>query len=175
MSTWSIDPVRSVTEFKVKHMMVSNLKGQFIGVQGVLHLDESDLTNSHKASIDAISIDTRDAQRDAHLKNVDFFDVVERFPALSFQSTRISRTGDGELAVAGDLTIHGTTHGVVFKVAGPSTPGKDPWGSTRVGLSATTKINGKEFAVTWNTALETGGTLVGDQVTITLDVQFVEV
>ena len=171
--TWNIDPVHSVAEFKVKHMMISNVKGQFTGVKGVLDLDESELTNSCiEASIDATSIDTRDAQRDAHLKSADFFDV-ERFPALSFQSTRTSRTGDGDLAVTGDLTIHGVTRSVAFIVEGPSAPAKDPWGHTRVGLSATTKINRKDFGLTWNTALETGGILVDDEVTITLDLQFV--
>src|SRR5246127_3679836 len=113
-STWNIDPVHSVAEFKVKHMMISNVKGQFTSVKGVLVLDETDLTKSHvEASIEAASITTRDAQRDTHLKSADFLDV-EKFPTLSFKSTRISRTGAGELAVAGDLTIHGVTRNVVF-------------------------------------------------------------
>ena len=173
-TTWNIDPVHSVAEFKVKHMMISNVKGQFTGVKGVLTLDETDLTKSRvEASIDAASINTRDAQRDAHLKSADFFDV-EKFPTLSFKSTRINRAGDGELAVAGDLTIHGVTRNVVFAVEGPTPPAKDPWGNTRMGLSATTKINRKDFGLTWNAALETGGILVGDEVTITLDVQFVK-
>jgi len=173
-TTWNIDPVHTVVEFKVKHMMISNVKGQFAGVTGVLALDETDLTESHlEASIDAASINTRDAQRDAHLKSADFLDV-EKFPTLSFKSTDIRRAGDGELAVAGDLTIHGVTRKVVFTVEGPTAPGKDPWGNTRRGLSATTKINRKDFGLTWNAALETGGILVGDEVTITLDVQFVK-
>jgi polyisoprenoid-binding protein YceI len=173
-TTWNIDPVHSVAEFKVKHMMISNVKGQFTRVKGVLTLDETDLTNSRvEASIEAASINTRDDQRDAHLKSADFFDV-EKFPALSFKSTGINRVADGELAVAGDLTIHGVTRSVVFNVEGPSTPGKDPWGNIRRGLSATTKINRKDFGLTWNSALEAGGLLVGDEVTITLDVQFVK-
>jgi polyisoprenoid-binding protein YceI len=173
-TTWNIDPIHSVAEFKVKHMMISNVKGQFTGIKGVLALDEADLANSHaEASLDAASINTRDAQRDAHLKSADFFDV-EKFPVLSFQSTRISRVGDRELAVSGNLTIHGITRNVVFHVEGPTAPGKDPWGNIRVGLSATTKINRKDFGLTWNAALETGGILVGDEVTITLDVQFVK-
>jgi polyisoprenoid-binding protein YceI len=173
-STWNIDPVHSVAEFKVKHMMISNVKGQFTSVKGVLALDESDLANSHvEASIEAASITTRDSQRDAHLKSADFFDV-EKIPTLSFKSTRIGRVSDGELAVAGDLTIRGVTRNVVFTVEGPTPPAKDPWGNTRVGLSATTKINRKDFGLTWNAALETGGILVGDEVTITLDVQFVK-
>jgi len=173
-TTWNIDPVHSAAEFKVKHMMISNVKGQFTAVQGVLALDETALTNSHiEASIDAASINTRDPQRDAHLKSADFFDA-EKFPTLSFKSTRISRVSDGELTVAGDLTIHGVTRNVVFTVEGPTPPAKDPWGNTRRGLSATTKINRKDFGLTWNASLETGGILVGDEVTITLDVQFVK-
>ena len=99
---------------------------------------------------------------------------METFPTLTFKSTRISRVGDGELAVAGDLTIHGVTRNVVFTVEGPTSPAKDPWGNTRLGLSATTKINRKDFGLNWNAALETGGILVGDEVTISLDVQFVK-
>ena len=173
-ATWNLDPVHSVAEFKVKHMMISNVKGQFTTISGSLALDETDIANSRvEATIDATSINTRDAQRDAHLKSPDFFDV-EKFPTLSFQSTAVKRTGDEELAVTGDLTIHGVTRQVVFNVEGPTAPGKDPWGNTRVGLSAVTKINRKDFGLTWNSALETGGILVGDEVTITLDVQFVK-
>ena len=173
-STWNVDPVHSVAEFKVKHMMISNVKGQFTGVKGSLALDESDVTKSRvEVSIDAASITTREPQRDAHLKSPDFFDV-EKFPALSFKSMQIKRAGEGELAVAGDLTIHGITRNVVFTVEGPTPQAKDPWGNTRLGLSATTKINRKDFGLSWNAALETGGILVGDEVTITLDVQFIK-
>jgi len=155
-------------------MMISNVKGQFTRVKGALALKATDLTNSHvEASIEAVSINTRDAQRDAHLKSADFFDV-ERLPTLSFKSTRITRAGHGELALAGDLTIRGVTRNVVFAVEGPTPPAKDPWGNTRLGLAATTRINRKDFGLTWNAALETGGILVGDEVTITLDVQFVK-
>jgi polyisoprenoid-binding protein YceI len=174
VSTWNIDPAHSVAEFKVKHMMISNVKGQFAKVSGVLNLDESDVTRSQvEASIDVASINTRDDQRDTHLKSADFFHV-DQHPTLSFKSTRITRTGDDELIVAGDLTIRGVTRDVVFAVEGPTPPAKDPWGNTRIGLSATTKINRKDFGLTWNAALETGGILVGDDVTITLDVQFVK-
>jgi polyisoprenoid-binding protein YceI len=173
-TTWKLDPVHSVAEFKLKHMMISNVKGQFTRISGVLTLDESDITNSRvEADIDASSINTRDAQRDAHLKSADFFDV-ENFPTLSFRSASVKRTGDDELAVTGNLTIHGVSREVVFKVEGPTAPGKDPWGNIRVGLSAVTKINRKDFSLTWNAALEAGGILVGDEVSITLDVQFVK-
>ena len=174
VTTWSIDPVHSVAEFKVKHMMISNVKGQFTGVSGTLTLDEADVTHSKiDATIDAASINTREADRDAHLKSADFFDV-EKFPTLGFRSTRVTRSGDDELSVEGDLTIHGVTRKVVFAVEGPTAPGKDPWGNTRIGISAITKINRKDYGLTWNAALETGGILVGDEVTITLDVQFVK-
>ena len=173
-STWNIDPVHSLAEFKVRHMMISNVKGQFTGIKGTLILDESDLTQSTvDVTIDAASIATRDAQRDAHLKSADFLDV-EKFPALAFKSTRITRLSDGELAVAGNLTIHGITRNVVFNVEGPTAESKDPWGNTRLGASATTKINRKDFGLTWNAPLETGGILVGDDVTITLEVEFLK-
>ena len=173
-AAWNIDPVHSVAEFKVRHMMISNVKGQFTKLAGVMTLDEADVTKSRiEASIEAASVNTRDAQRDTHLKSADFFDV-EKFPTLSFKSTRVTRTGDGELAVTGGLTIHGVTREVVFAVEGPAPPAKDPGGNIRVGLSATTKISRKDYGLTWNTPLETGGILVGDEVTITLDVQFVK-
>jgi polyisoprenoid-binding protein YceI len=173
-TTWNIDPVHSVAEFQVKHLMTSNVKGQFATVTGVLTLHEADLSNSRvEASIEAGSINTRDAHRDTRLKSEDFFHA-EKFPTLSFRSTRIARTGNGELAVAGDLSIRGVARNVVFTVEGLTPPAKDPWGHTRLGLSATTKINRKEFGLTWNAALETGSILVGDEVTITLDVQFVK-
>jgi polyisoprenoid-binding protein YceI len=173
-TTWNIDPVHSTAQFKVKHMMISNVKGEFTAVTGTLKLDRADITKSKvSALIDATTINTHEAQRDTHLKSADFFDV-EKFPTLSFTSTRVSPGGDGELKVAGDLTIHGVTRNVVFEVEGPSAPMKDPWGGTRIGLSATTRINRKDFGLAWNAALETGGILVGDEVTISLEVQFVQ-
>ena len=173
-TTWNIDPVHSVAEFKVKHMMISNVKGQFPKVSGKLTLDESDLTKSKvETSIETASIETRDPQRDGHLKSPDFFHV-EKFPTMSFKSTGIKIVRDGELSVEGDLTIRDITRKVLFTVEGPTPPAKDPWGNTRIAASATTKINRKDFGLTWNAALETGGILVGDEVTITLDVQFVK-
>jgi polyisoprenoid-binding protein YceI len=173
-TTWQLDPVHSVAEFKVRHMMISNVKGVFTGISGVLRFDEGDISNSYvEATLDAASINTREPQRDAHLKSADFFDA-EKFPTLSFRSTHVRRAGVGELSVEGDLTIHGVTKEVTFDVEGPSSPAKDPWGSARIGLFATTKINRRDFGLTWNTALETGGLLVGDEVTIALDIQFVK-
>jgi len=174
IATWNIDPVHSNALFKVKHMMISNVRGEFTAIKGSLFFDQENVENSRvEAEIDADSINTKDSQRDAHLKSADFFDV-EKFPTLSFRSSEVSNSGDGELAVAGALTIHGITRDVVFEVEGPSEPAKDPWGNTRIGLSATTRINRKDFGLTWNAALETGGILVGDEVTITLDVQFIK-
>lgn len=173
-SIWNVDPVHSTAQFKVKHMMISNVKGEFSGVTGKLKFDEADIAQSQvEASIPVANISTHEAQRDAHLKSADFFDA-EKFPTLTFKSTRVSKTGDGVLKVAGDLTIHGVTRNVVFEVEGPTAPMKDPWGNTRVGLSATTRINRKDFGLTWNSTLETGGILVGEEVTITLDVQFIK-
>jgi polyisoprenoid-binding protein YceI len=173
-STWNIDATHSAAEFKVKHMMISNVKGHFGKVTGVLNLDESDLSNSSvQATIDAASIETRDAQRDAHLKGGDFLDV-EKFPSMIFKSSKITLVHDGELAVEGDLTIRDTTRKVTFAVEGPTPPTKDPWGNTRLGISATTKINRKDFGLTWNAALETGGLLVGEDVTITIEAEFIK-
>src|SRR5690242_11317289 len=127
---WNLDPVHSVAEFKVKHMMISNVKGQFTGVTGVLTLDENDIAKSRvEAAIDASSINTRDPQRDTHLKSADFLDATT-FPALTFRSTGVRRRADGELSVTGELTIHGVTREVVFQVEGPTAPEKDPWGNT---------------------------------------------
>lgn len=172
--TWKLDPAHSGAEFRVKHMMISNVKGSFSGLTGSLIEDTTDPTSSRvEASIDIASISTGDAQRDGHLKSADFFDA-EKFPTMTFKSTKVERTGEGEYTVTGDLTLHGTTRPVTFAVEGPSTPGKDPWGNTRIGLSATAKINRKDFGLSWNAALETGGFLVGEDVQITIDAQFIQ-
>jgi polyisoprenoid-binding protein YceI len=174
ISTWNIDTAHSNAQFKVKHMMISNVKGEFTSVKGSLQLNEADITKSSvEATIDATTINTREPQRDTHLKSPDFFDV-EKFPELTFKSTGIAKSGEAELAVEGDLTIHGVTRKVTFEVEGPSVATKDPWGNLRIGLEATTKINRKDFGLVWNGVLETGGILVGEEVTITLDVEFVK-
>jgi polyisoprenoid-binding protein YceI len=174
LSTWKLDPAHSTAEFKVKHMMISHVKGHFTGISGILTLDETDAAKSHvEASIDTATINTRDAQRDAHLKSADFFEV-EKHPAITFRSTSVKRTGEDEFAVTGDLTIRDVAKPVVFKVEELTAPAKDPWGNLRIGLSATTKINRKDFGLSWNAALEAGGVLVGEEVTITLDVEFIK-
>jgi polyisoprenoid-binding protein YceI len=173
-TTWNLDSAHTVAEFKVKHMMISNVKGHFTGVTGVLTLDESDVTKSKlEAKIDAATINTGEPQRDTHLKSADFFEV-EKYPTLTFQSKGITRKGADELAVTGDLTIHGVTKEVTLKVEGPTAEGKDPWGNTRIGAAAVTKINRKDFGLTWNAALEAGGILVGEEITITLEAEFIK-
>lgn len=172
--TWKLDPAHSVAEFKVKHMMISNVKGSFTGLTGTLVEDKNDPTRSTvEAAIDIATLNTGDAQRDAHLKGADFFHH-EQHPQMTFNSTRVEKKGDDEYTVTGDLTLHGTTKPVTFKVEGPSTPTKDPWGNTRIGLSATAKINRKDFGLSWNAALETGGVLVGEDVQITIDAEFIQ-
>ena len=173
-TTWKIDPAHSHAEFKVKHMMISNVKGSFSGVSGTLIEDTADPTRSQvEATIDISTITTGDAARDTHLKSADFFHHDEH-PQMVFKSTKVEEKGPEEYAVTGDLTVHGVTKPVTFAVEGPSAPGKDPWGNTRIGLSATTKINRKDFGLSWNAPLETGGILVGEDVQISLDVQFIK-
>ena len=172
-STWNIDPAHSGAEFKVKHMMIANVRGKFSGISGVLHRVDADHTQSNlDVSIDVSTVNTQDEKRDGHLKSPDFFDV-EKFPAMTFKSTHIEKKGDG-FAVTGDLTIHGVTKPVILNVEEVSEPAKDPWGNTRIGLTATAKINRKDFGLGWNAPLEAGGVLVGEEVGITLDVQFVK-
>jgi polyisoprenoid-binding protein YceI len=174
VSTWNIDPAHSAADFKVKHMMISNVRGKFCGISGTLTIDGSDPSRSTvEATIPVATLSTGDAQRDAHLKSADFFDA-EKFPTFTFKSTEVGRSAPGEHAVVGELTLHGVTRAVSFAVEGPSEPGKDPWGNTRIGLSATARINRKDFGLNWNAALETGGVLVGEDVSITLDVQFIK-
>ena len=174
LSTWKIDPSHSAAEFKVRHMMISFVKGKFSGLSGVLKLDENDYTHSVvEVSIPAASVSTVDEKLDAHLKEADFFDV-QNFPTLTFKSTSIRSLGDRDYEVTGDLTIRGMTKSVILSVRDLSQPSKDPWGNQRIGLSASTKINRKDFGFVWNAPLELGGVLVGDEVAITLDVQFIK-
>jgi polyisoprenoid-binding protein YceI len=173
ITTWNIDPAHSGAEFKVKHMMISNVKGNFNGISGVLRLNDADPALSHiEATIPVATLSTGDAQRDGHLKSADFLDA-EKFPTLTFNSTGFTASADGDYSVSGDLTIHGTTRPVRLAVSEVSAPSKDPWGNTRIGLTATAKISRKDFGLTWNSPLETGGVLVGEDVLLTLDVQFI--
>jgi len=171
MSTYTIDPAHSVADFKVRHLMVSNVRGEFSGVSGTVEFDEQNPGNSKvDATIDVNTIQTRDAQRDAHLKSADFFDA-EKYPSITFKSKKVVKTGDDEHKVTGDLTIHGVTKEVVLDVEGPAPEAKDPWGNVKTGASAKTKINRKDYGLGWNVALETGGVLVGEDVQIHLDLE----
>jgi polyisoprenoid-binding protein YceI len=167
---YQIDSAHSSAQFTVRHMMISNVRGEFTKLSGGIAYDPADPANSSiDATIDAASINTRDAQRDGHLKSADFFDV-EQFPALTFRSKGVA-VRDGEGKVTGDLTIHGVTREVVLHVEGPTPEAKDPWGNLRIGATATAKINRKDFGLNWNAALEAGGVLVGEEVKITIDVE----
>ena len=174
ITTWKLDPAHSHAEFKVKHMMISNVKGSFNGLSGTLTEHATDKTLSTiEASIDVNTVATGDTQRDTHLKSADFFDAAQ-FGTMTFRSTKVQPNGDGGYNVTGDLTLHGQTRQQIFVVEGPTAPGKDPWGNTRIGVSATTKINRKDYGLSWNAALETGGILVGDDENITIEAQFIK-
>lgn len=173
MNTYNIDPSHSSANFSIKHMMIAKVHGGFEKLSGKFQYDAANLANSSvDVTIEAASINTREVQRDAHLKSADFFDV-EKYPTITFKSTRFEKVG-GDLKIVGDLTIHGVTNTVTLEVDGPTEELKDPWGNAKVGASATTKIKRKDFGLTWNAALEAGGLLVGDDVSISIDVQFVK-
>ena len=169
--TYVIDPSHSTAGFKVRHLMVSNVRGEFSGVAGTVVFDAEDPANSKvEAAIDATTIQTRDSQRDQHLKSADFFDV-EKFPKIAFVSKKVAPVGDGEWRVVGDLTIHGVTREVALDVEGPTPEVKDPWGNVKIGASATTKLNRRDFGLVFNMVLEAGGVMVGDEVAIELELE----
>ncbi len=168
---WEIDSAHSSVNFSIKHMMISKVHGGFQKLSGTLNLDRGTLANSSvEATIDVASIDTHESKRDEHLKSADFFDA-QKYPAIAFKSKRFESAGGDQYRVTGDLTIHGVTKEVVLQVESPADEMKDPWGNIKMGASATTKIKRKDFGLNWNAALEAGGWLVGDDVSITLDLQ----
>jgi len=172
MANWSFDPSHSSIGFAVRHLMISKVRGQFGKWSGTFDYDAEDPTRSKlSVRIDAASIDTRDEKRDAHLRSPDFFDV-EKFPELTFTSTRVERDGGDDFVVTGDLTIHGVTRSVQLKVEGLGRT-RDPWGGERVGFSASTSVNRKDFGLHWNVALETGGVVVGEKVEIGIEIEAV--
>ena len=172
--TWQIDPAHTNVEFSVRHMMISNVKGQFQKTSGTVDVNGKDPTSAKiDATIDATSINTRVDKRDAHLKSPAFLDV-DKFPTITFKSTKIEADGPGKWKVTGDLTLHGVTKPVVLDVESTGTPVTDPMGNTRAGASATTKISRKDFGLTWNQPLETGGVMVGDEVAISIDVEAIK-
>ncbi|MBU5612924.1 YceI family protein [Geomonas azotofigens] len=170
-ATWNIDPDHSSIGFKVRHLMVSNVKGVFGKVSGIVNIDDRDLAKSSvTATIDTTSIDTGVAKRDAHLKSPDFLDVA-KYPTMTFVSTRITKGSGGNFKVLGDLTLHGVTKSVVLDVEGLSPEVKDPMGTMRRGAAASATINRKDFGLTWNKMLEAGGVAVGDEVKINIEVE----
>lgn len=172
-ATWSIDPDHSNVGFKVKHLMVSNVKGNFNTFSGTVDINDKDITKSSvNVSIDTNSINTNVQKRDEHLRSADFFDVA-KFPTMTFISKKVAKAGKDRLKVTGDLTLHGITKEVVLAVEGPSKESKDPWGNIRRGAAATTTINRKDFGLNWNKALETGGVVVGEEITINLEIEMI--
>lgn len=172
-SNYAIDPAHSSAQFSVRHMMISNVKGEFGKVSGTILYDPNNLGASRiEAVIDVDSINTREPQRDAHLKSPDFFDAA-RFPNMTFRSTGVQKTGEG-LEVRGDLTIRGVAHEVVLHLEEPPYETKDPWGNLRIGVSATTRLSRKDWGLEWNQVLEAGGVMVGNEVKITLDIEAVK-
>ena len=168
---WEFDPAHTGVQFKVRHLMVSSVRGDFEKVAGKIVYDEADVTKSSAdITIDTGSINTRVAKRDEHLRSPDFLDAA-KYPAITFKSKRVEKSGSGTLKMTGDLTIHGVTKEVALTVEGPTPAIKDMQGNARVGGQATTKISRKDFGLVWNKALETGGVVVGDEVEITIDVE----
>ena len=170
---WQIDSVHSAAQFSVRHLMVSTVRGQFGKISGTVRYDPANPSAaSIQSEVDVSTIDTRVAKRDAHLKSPDFFDV-EKYPTMSFKSTKVEPAGSGALKVTGDMTMRGVTKPVVFNIEGLTAPIKDRNG-LRMGAAATTKISRQDFGMTWNRAIEAGGVTVGDEVTITIDVELIQ-
>jgi polyisoprenoid-binding protein YceI len=169
---WALDGSHSHVGFSVRHMMISNVRGEFRTVSGEVVYDPRNPEATRiSATIDVASINTREDKRDAHLRSADFFDA-ESHPQMTFQSRSARRHGDG-LEIVGDLTIRGTTREVVLSVDELTPTHADPWGNTRMGGSARTKIRRSDFGMRWNAALEAGGVLVGDEVSIQLEVELI--
>jgi len=173
-SNWQIDPAHSSAQFSVRHMAISTVRGAFSKVTGSVLLDDKDISKSAvEVTIDASSVDTRVPDRDNDLRSEKFFDVAH-YPSITFKSRKVEQLAPGRLKVTGDLTIRGTTKEVVLDVEGPTAPVKDPWGNTRNAATATTKINRQDFGVKWNATLDNGGVVVGDDVSIVIDVELVK-
>lgn len=169
---WAIDPAHTSVEFAVKHMKIATVKGRFAELTATLAVEADDLaTATVVVDIDAASLDTRSEQRDEHLRSADFFDVANH-PRLTFRSRSVTARGDGEYRIVGDLTIRGVTRELVLDAEFQGS-GQDPWGGTRLGFTAAGRVDRRDFGLTWNAALEAGGFLVGDEVRLAIDAQFV--
>lgn len=167
---WAVDATHSSVDFSVKHMMIAKVKGTFHSFEANIEANENDLTTADISfKIDLSSVDTRNGDRDAHLKSPDFFNV-EQYPALDFKATSITKTGEGEYSVTGDVSLHGVTRSETFDVTFEGA-GKDPWGNVKAGFSATGAIKRSDYGLTYNAALETGGVLIGDEVKISIEIE----
>ena len=173
-STWQIDPMHSAAQFSVRHLAISTVRGGFSNVKGTINFDDTDVSKSNvDVTIDVSTVDTREPDRDKDLKSDKFFDVAH-YPTMTFKSKKVEQGAAGKLKVTGDLTIRGVTKEVVLDVEGPTAPVKDPWGNQRTAVNATTKINRQDYGVKWNATMDNGGVVVGDDVSITLDVEMVK-
>jgi polyisoprenoid-binding protein YceI len=173
MATYKIDPAHSTAHFVIRHMMITNVRGNFTGLAGTVVYDAANPAGSSvEVDIDANTLSTGDANRDGHVKSADFLDVA-KYPTIVFKSKSVATSGS-DLNVTGDLTIHGVTKEVVLKVEEPTGEQKDPWGNLRIGASGTTKIKRSDFGLTWNAALETGGIMLGDDLKIELEVSLIK-
>ena len=167
---WTVDPTHSAIEFSVKHMMIAKVKGSFNKFDANISADPTDLTTAEiDFTVDLSSIDTRNTDRDNHLRSADFFDV-EKNPELTFKAKDIKKTDEDEYAVTGDVTLHGVTKEETFVMTFEG-QGKDPWGAEKAGFSGKGKVKRSDYGLTYNAALETGGVLIGDQITITIDIE----
>jgi polyisoprenoid-binding protein YceI len=173
-TTWQIDPAHTAASFAVKHLMISTVRGEFKGITGTVVWDDQDITKSTvDVTIDSKTVDTNEPNRDKDLKSDKFFDV-EKYPTITFKSKKVEQVSVGKLKVTGDLTIHGITKETILDVEGPSASVKDPWGNTRVAISATTKVNRQDYGVKWNASIDGGGVVVGDDVNITIDLEMIK-
>lgn len=167
---WNVDAAHSSIDFSIRHMMISKVKGTFHDFDATVEADPNDLTTANiQLNIDVASVDTRNEDRDNHLRSGDFFEV-EKYPKMTFQSTNIVKKGDDEYDLTGDLTLHGVTKPVTLSATFEGIA-KDPWGNEVAGLSAKGKLKRSDFGLTWNNTLETGGVLVGDDVNITIEIE----
>jgi polyisoprenoid-binding protein YceI len=174
ISTWQIDPAHSAAQFSVRHLAISTVRGAFSKVKGTVNFDDADISKSSvDVTIDVSTVDTREPKRDDDLRSDRFFDVKD-FPTMTFKSTKVEQAAPGKLKVTGDLNIRGVTKPVVLDVDGPTPPVKDPWGNQRAAATATTKINRQDFGVKWNANMDNGGVVVGDEVSITIDVEMIK-
>jgi polyisoprenoid-binding protein YceI len=174
-TSWQLDPAHSAAHFSVRHLMISNVRGEFTKLTGSAQINPADPAKSTvEVTIQAGSLNTREPQRDEHLRSPDFFDVAN-FPTLTFRSKRVEPLEAETFKVTGDLTIRGVTKQVTFDVEGPTPSVKDPWGNIRAGVTASAKVNRKDFGLVWNALTEAGGVVVGDEVKITIDAELIQV